>query len=113
MTIPDQYEQTGLVFAGTVKSIKPSTDGLNLIVKFKVFKVWRGKRYFSYKVRGIKTCDNETCCGYKFEQGKKYIIFADKDGNGFFFTNTCSLTQPYTLNYKRTINSLSRYYDLF
>ena len=79
------------VFTGTVLEISKRPGDLYITVKFKVEEVWRGPRGAETSVfTGIGGGD----CGYKFEIGEKYLVYAYKRDDSKLETNICQRTAP-------------------
>lgn len=63
------------IFSGEVLEISESTeDKDNLTVKFKVAQSWKGN---SKSEITITTAKESSMCGYSFEVGKKYLVYAN------------------------------------
>lgn len=78
------------VFSGVVKSVTPfSTQyGKTHMVKLQVLSRWKGEMD---KEIYIQTADNSAACGYPFEEGVSYIVYANLYDN-FLHTGLCSRT---------------------
>jgi hypothetical protein len=79
------------VFAGEVVSVRVGRSSLlsyssadPVSVKFNVSRVWKGPRSDTIT---IKTVRSEVSCGYEFEEGRKYVVYA-RNGE----TGLCSRT---------------------
>lgn len=77
---PDkELDRSTAVFAGKVTDIQLrdgfviSTDD-PVTVTFEVSEVWKGS---VQKVQTIRTVRSETSCGYEFEAGKEYLVYAN------------------------------------
>jgi hypothetical protein len=93
------YWSTDTLFLGHVVSIEHVYDqppqensigpGQNL-VHFDVTKVYRGARGSDQVV--IHTADQGSACGYAFEQGHDYLVYASAQANGELDASHCSRT---------------------
>ena len=87
--VQEAFTSSGAIFSGEVIEVNGSqTDKNSLLVKFKVTKWWKGelKREIS-----ITTAKESSMCGYGFEIGKKYLVYANGLKNDLFVDN-CSRT---------------------
>lgn len=94
------FFDTPEIFSGTVLESVPSTAtyrGKSYVsgygYKFKVDRTFRGTSSSTAKVM---TGSGGGDCGYLFEVGSKYIVFAHTSGSGLLGTSICSLTAPWT-----------------
>jgi hypothetical protein len=79
------------VFTGTVLEISKQPGDLYVTVKFRVEEVWKGPRSAETAVfTGLGSGD----CGYKFEMGGKYLVYAYQRNDSKFETNICQRTAP-------------------
>ena len=95
LPICQTFWQTDAVFAGTVLSIEPipNPSGERFMahqrIRFQVQEAWRGG------VEGIveiRTGAGGGDCGYRFEQGEAYLVYAHARGGGLS-TSICSRTR--------------------
>lgn len=98
-TTPQQtYKNSKAVFAGQVINIVDlgnrnpqfSDSSGTLKIIFEVSKIWKGKLE---KQQVILTSDSSASCGYSFEKGKEYLVYASNQGNQLE-TGLCSGTKP-------------------
>lgn len=89
----EALERADAVFAGKVTSIKfkgTSPYRLSSVhpveVEFRVSQVWKGPLQ---ETLTVETENSEISCGYEFEKGQTYIVYAT-DG----YTGLCSRTAP-------------------
>lgn len=75
------------VFSGTVLSVTPGKNGLD--VEIQVDRSWKKARCGTVVVQ---TPSDSAMCGYGFEVGKSYLIYADMQ-KGKLSTNLCSRTR--------------------
>lgn len=75
------------VFSGTVLSVTPGKNGLD--VEIQVDRSWKKVRCGTVVVQ---TPSDSAMCGYGFEVGKSYLVYADMQ-KGKLSTNLCSRTR--------------------
>jgi hypothetical protein len=85
--IQKAFDGSAAVFSGEVILVEPK-DEYTLTVKIKSSQVWKGKELEEFTVN---TSKQSTMCGYYFEIGKKYLVYANKSGEVLMTTN-CSRT---------------------
>ena len=83
--VGEAYENSSAVFSAKVLAI--SGSGYNKKVKLKLTKTWKGKLDKSIT---LTTAMDSAMCGYRFEAGKTYLIYARGDKN--LTTNLCTRT---------------------
>jgi hypothetical protein len=77
------------IFSGEVLEISDSSTDINIwLVKFKVAKSWKGD--LNGEVT-ITTAKNSAMCGYSFEIGKQYLVYANGARDALMVSN-CSRT---------------------
>jgi hypothetical protein len=90
----DAMSEAAVVFAGQVTNVAPAAGdagGPQLIpVTFEVSQVWKGSADAQMTVR---TERDSAACGYPFEAGREYIVYAYL-GDNLLQTNLCSRTAP-------------------
>ncbi|MCA0971925.1 hypothetical protein LCM20_15065 [Halobacillus litoralis] len=85
----EALDQAGTVFSGEVTAIKEKGIGIkHKQALIEVDQVWKGKKNSEVIV---KTGRGGGDCGYEFETGKSYIVYA-KDGWGKPEVSLCSRT---------------------
>lgn len=82
--------ESDAVFQGIVAAIEVVND-FDLHVKFDVSAVWKGPTAPTLVVR---TANNSAACGYAFEAGAEYIVYAWQSAEAGLHTNTCTRTRP-------------------
>ncbi len=87
--VKEAYAKSSLVFVGEVVEIVDVSDNFFVTVRFRVEKTWSNKEI--QKEITVSTGRNDGMCGYSFEAGKKYLIYAFGDGNNLE-TNICTRT---------------------
>jgi hypothetical protein len=91
--VQSAFSSADTVFSGEVIEIKESpTDKYSLLVKFKVAKSWKGE---SKNEITITTAKENAMCGYSFETGKTYLVYANGQNEDLFTTN-CSRTATFS-----------------
>lgn len=98
-TTPQQsLKNSNAVFAGKViniahessKNPEVSASWGEFKIRFEVSKVWKGK---IEKQQVVLTSDSSAACGYSFEKGKEYLVYAS-DQESTIRTGLCSGTKP-------------------
>lgn len=98
-TTPQQsLKNSGTVFAGRVIDVvdegemrpEVSRPLLGFKVTFEVSNVWKGQPNRQFVVR---TSGSSASCGYSFEKGKEYLVYASNQGSQLE-TGLCSGTKP-------------------
>jgi hypothetical protein len=83
------FTDSTAIFSGEVLEISESAaDENSLLVKLKVATSWKGK--LNREVT-ITTAENSAMCGYTFEVGKKYLVYAN-GAEGSLMVSSCSRT---------------------
>lgn len=106
--VQQAFTDSTAIFSGEVLAISESrADKNSLLVKFKVTKLWKGG---SKNEITITTNKESSMCGYRFEVGKKYLVYANGLKNELFVEN-CSRTTNISNNGDvRHLNKLKRYF---
>ena len=86
--VKDAYTSSTAIFSGEVISITPKSEH-EIAVKLKVGKSWKGK--LAEEIT-ITTPINSAMCGYGFEAGKSYLVYA-AGANDELMTTLCSRTK--------------------
>jgi hypothetical protein len=94
--VQTSYEKANAVFYGKVvevkrESVKDESRTVSyeyLRVKFKVESSWKGQTTSEVFVR---TAGDSAACGFAFEAGKRYLVYANDTGNGLQ-TTICTRT---------------------
>lgn len=84
----DEFERTDAVFTGVVVSIKDTGD-FQKVVKLRLLTVWKGPAVF---VVEVLTGRDGVSCGFYFEVGTAYVIYAHQSDEGQLSTNICTRT---------------------
>jgi hypothetical protein len=88
------YKDSNAIFSGEVIEIRDDVEEGMILVKLKVAEFWKGDLQEEIT---ITTYRESTMCGFIFEVGKKYLVYAYglKDN---FTTNNCSRTTSFSDN---------------
>lgn len=94
LPICQTFWQADAVFAGEVLSIDPLPEGADpgfsrKRVRFRVQQTWRGEVEGEVEIR---TGAGGGDCGYRFEKGETYLVYAQEHG-GLLSTSICSRTK--------------------
>ena len=77
------------VFSGTVVAIDKKPGDFYVTVRFKVEEFWKGKLS---KEATVSTGQGGGDCGYKFEVGQRYLVYAYGYNDADLGTNICQRT---------------------
>jgi hypothetical protein len=77
------------VFSGKVLEVTEDTETLSVVVRIKVERVWKGSPPAQVS---IFTGRGGGDCGYGFEVGESYLVYAHKRGEDGLGTNICQRT---------------------
>lgn len=99
--VTEAFNDSTAIFSGEVLSVTPKSES-ELDIKIKVGKVWKGK--FAEEIT-ITTAANSAMCGYTFEAGKKYLVYAN-GADDSLMTTSCSRTK--LSSYKQDIKYLDK-----
>ena len=92
--VKQAYTNSAAVFVGEVVEVVKKPDGYSVEVKFRNVKSWKSE--LQDKIT-ISTGQGSGDCGYKFEVGKKYLVYADGERNNLK-TNICTRTSAFESN---------------
>ncbi|MEM3160902.1 MAG: hypothetical protein QXJ74_08985 [Nitrososphaera sp.] len=88
LSLPSKaYEESDAVFAGTAENIVHETGAYR--VHFAVERAWKG---ITETPLLVTTPDNDGLCGYRFQEGVEYLVYAH--GKDSISTGICTRTQP-------------------
>lgn len=79
------------VFMGEVLEVIRPEDSYSVIVKFRVDQIWKGKLR---KELTLGTGTGGGDCGYRFEVGQRYLVYAYGSNETSLSTNICQRTVP-------------------
>ncbi|MGH7450573.1 MAG: T9SS type A sorting domain-containing protein [bacterium] len=85
------FAEADAVFMGKVESFEFIENGNRRLAKISLVKIWKGDRH---AVSDIYTGANSAACGYDFQIGETYIIYAYKGEAGRLQTGLCERTAP-------------------
>ncbi len=89
------YSGADAIFSGEVIEVQKSpNDNYSVLVKLKVDKSWKGE---AAQEITITTAADGAMCGYSFETGKKYLVYATGNKDKLS-TYLCSRTAVFTAN---------------
>jgi MYXO-CTERM domain-containing protein len=78
------------IFEGRAASVTPGEDG-RLVVTFDVVQTWRAAGHEHVEV---VTAGNSAACGYPFEIGTSYLVYASEAEGDRYVVSLCSRTAP-------------------
>jgi len=95
----EALEGSAAVFSGKVLKIEKGTEEYELAVTLSVDRQWKG---IEGKEVVIYTAKDGATCGYGFEKGKAYLVYAnkamrDKDKATYLSTGLCTRTRSLDL----------------
>ncbi len=74
------------VFSGRVVEINRKPHTRDVLVKIRVERFWKGVLYEDLR---LTTPESPGACGYTFEIGKSYLVFASRSAQGDLATGLC------------------------
>jgi hypothetical protein len=77
------------VFSGKVLEVAEDPEAMSVVVRLKVAKSWKGSTHGEVRV---VTGRGGGDCGYRFEVGESYLVYAHGSGAGGLSTNICRRT---------------------
>ncbi|WP_165774722.1 hypothetical protein [Candidatus Viridilinea mediisalina] len=88
----EAHSQAALVFAGRVHTIvgNPADEGASLMMTFDLHEVWKGPEQPQVT---LLTPSGSANCGYPFEHGTSYLVYAVVEGVELT-TSSCTRTTP-------------------
>ena len=100
-TKAEQLERSQAVFLGEVRSFGPlgggcrggaSAPGMR-VARLRVTRTWKGDVRAGQEV-AVTTADNSAACGFEFQTGKSYMVYAVPDEDGrTLSTSLCTTTR--------------------
>jgi hypothetical protein len=88
-TQEDAAQNAGAIFEGRVTRIE-NPEG-NPTIHFQVVRSFKGP---SQESLTASTANSSASCGYGFEQGKSYLVYATQEAGGALAVSLCSRTAP-------------------
>lgn len=86
--VTNAYKDSAAILMGRVISMEKTPDGNYWLLKLAVQTTWKGT---STSEITIKTALDSAMCGYRFEDGKEYLVYAHGTATDLFVGN-CSRT---------------------
>lgn len=92
--VEDAADRADIVFLGKVERVHtadiPDVGAVIQESTFYILESWKGE-----KVTRVSTKINVQCCvcGFHFEEGETYLVFAYEGKDGYYSTSICSLTR--------------------
>lgn len=83
----EALKQADAVLLGKVIDIQDGPGPYHITAKLSVTKIWKGEKDFSAK---ILTTSDGAMCGFYFQEGKTFLIYAYKNQEGRLETNNCT-----------------------
>jgi hypothetical protein len=83
----EELKSSAAVFSAKVREIKRSAG--NVEVGFKVIKQWKGN---GRPAQVVFTASSSAACGYTFQRGESYLVYAGEDEDGRLVTSHCRRT---------------------
>lgn len=105
--VKEALENSAGVFTGTVLSIENNIDTVQwgdtvvyhpttLTVTIQLETDYKNGGEKTSRIIKVKTKRSSAACGYPFQVGSKYIVYAYQNKeDGMFWANICSRTKPY------------------
>jgi len=92
-----ELERSTAVFAGEVTSVETPSGQITssadpVAITFEVYTVWKGPHTNTFT---ITTARSSASCGYAFEMGKEYLVYARGEADDLQ-VSLCSRTKPLT-----------------
>jgi hypothetical protein len=82
------FQVADAVLMGKVLSIKEGPSPYHVTAEIEVSKIWKGEKDFIIEI--LTTRDLGAMCGFYFQVGKTYLIYAYKNQDGLLETNNCT-----------------------
>lgn len=90
----ESLQASAAVFQGTAVKVASEGDA-GYIVTFNNDTVWKGS---VDDVATVRTARDSAACGFAFEEGKKYVVYAYEDEGNGLATGLCSRTHELAIN---------------
>lgn len=78
------------VFLGKILTFEEIAGQYQRLARFEIIKVWKGR---PERVDSVMTALNSAACGYDFQTGETYLVYAYKAESGDLHTNICTRTR--------------------
>lgn len=97
--IEQAVDDSSAIFSGTVREFRAISISNGIqdmrVALFEVDKYWKNPSDTDYyKERVVFTAIDHGACGYDFEQGKSYLVYASSRDNGALHTSIGTRTMP-------------------
>lgn len=97
--IEQAVDDSSAIFSGTVREFRAISISGGIqdmrVALFEVDKYWKNPSDTDYyKERVVFTAIDHGACGYDFEQGKSYLVYASSRDNGSLYTSIGTRTMP-------------------
>lgn len=91
-TPEEGFARAEAVFSGRIAEVAPNPDSERggFQVTIEVFEVWKGA---SRPIVKVTTAASSAICGYAFQKGRSYLVYASRDGKRPLRVSLCSRTQ--------------------
>ncbi len=91
-TPEEGFATADAVFSGTIAEVKPNPDSERggFLVTIEVLEAWKG---VTEPIVKVSTAANSAICGYAFQVGRSYLVYASRDGSRPLRVSLCSRTQ--------------------
>lgn len=83
----EAFKQADTVLMGKVIDIQEGPASHSFTVRISATEVWKGKKDHTAE---IITASNSAMCGFYFQKGKTYLIYAYENPEGRLETNNCT-----------------------
>jgi hypothetical protein len=91
MTPCEAYGFNSVIFIGLVTSSHITTDNR---VTYRRYQIKVEESFIGSMAQTIEATSDNWTCGYEFEEGKRYLIYAHAPGKGVVSVSYCSRTRP-------------------
>ena len=91
-TPAEGFARADAVFSGRIAEVKPNPDSGRggFLVSIEVLEAWKG---VTEPIVKVSTAANSAICGYAFQVGRSYLIYAVRDDGRPLRVSLCSRTQ--------------------
>lgn len=92
--VQEALQDSTAVFLGTVTEVVkeiPLSGFPQVKVVLSVQKQWKGLPW--HQTIAVRTSTSGASCGYPFQRGNEYLVYASLDQNGMLQTNICTRTK--------------------
>ncbi len=87
--LPEAMKQSAAIFSGAVTDIARDEKNDTLTVTLKLDRSWKGE---ADKTLKVQTGAHGANCGYRFEMGKTYLVYATEETKTLY-TGLCTRTK--------------------